>query len=42
MTTSWASGWSNPAAAPVFARYLNTPKTTPPQDLLTDICLPLR
>ena len=32
----------DPAEAPVFERYLNTPKTTPPQDLLTDICLPLR
>lgn len=30
------------ADAPVFEEYLNNPKETPPADLLTEICLPLR
>lgn len=30
------------ADAPAFEDYLNSPRDTPPADLLTDICLPLR
>jgi AraC family transcriptional regulator len=30
------------ADAPVFERYLNDPRETPPSELLTEICLPLR
>ncbi|WP_429340920.1 AraC family transcriptional regulator [Paraburkholderia sp. GAS42] len=30
------------ADAPCFEEYLNNPKDTPPSELLTDICLPLR
>jgi AraC family transcriptional regulator len=30
------------ADAPVIEEYLNDPRTTPPTELLTDICLPLR
>ena len=30
------------ADAPVLEEYLNDPRSTPPPDLLTDICLPLR
>ncbi|MED5620331.1 AraC family transcriptional regulator [Ideonella sp. BN130291] len=30
------------ADAPVLEEYLNDPRTTPPTELLTDICLPLR
>lgn len=30
------------AAAPSFEHYLNDPRTTPPADLLTEICVPLR
>lgn len=30
-----------PADAPVFEEYLNNPRDTAPNDLLTDICLPL-
>jgi AraC family transcriptional regulator len=29
------------ADAPAFEEYLNTPKDTPPSELLTEICLPL-
>jgi hypothetical protein len=29
------------ADAPVFEEYLNSPKDTPPAELLTEICLPL-
>jgi AraC family transcriptional regulator len=28
--------------APVFEEYMNNPRDTPPTELLTDICLPLR
>jgi AraC family transcriptional regulator len=31
-----------PADAPCVEEYLNTPRDTPPADLLSDICLPLR
>lgn len=31
-----------PANAPGFEEYVNSPSATPPADLLTDICLPLR
>ena len=30
------------ADAPVFEEYLNNPRDTPPTELVTDICLPLR
>ena len=30
-----------PADAPVFEAYLNSPVDTPPTELLTEICLPL-
>jgi len=30
------------ADAPVFEEYLNSPKTTAPAKLVTEICLPLR
>lgn len=30
------------ADAPVFEEYVNNPRDTPPAELLTDICLPLR
>lgn len=36
-----ASG-REPADSPVFEIYLNTPMDTAPEDLLTEICLPLR
>ena len=31
-----------PADAPCFEQYLNNPRETPPTELLTDICLPLK
>ncbi len=31
----------DPADAPVFERYLNSPRETAPTELLTEICLPL-
>ena len=31
-----------PAEAPVFEEYLNNPRDTPPAELLTELCLPLK
>jgi AraC family transcriptional regulator len=31
-----------PADAPVFEEYLNSPRDTPPTELLTELCLPLK
>ena len=36
-----ASG-RRPAASPVFEVYLNTPRDTAPENLITEICLPLQ
>ncbi|MEZ5715553.1 MAG: GyrI-like domain-containing protein [Paracoccaceae bacterium] len=40
---SWLpSSGREPADAPVFEVYRNTPRDVPPGDLITDICLPLK
>lgn len=39
---NWLPGpGETPADSPVFEVYLNTPMNTPPEALLTEICLPL-
>jgi AraC family transcriptional regulator len=37
-----AASGSEPADAPSFELYVNSPMDTRPEDLLTDICVPLR
>ncbi len=40
---TWLPGsGEEPADAPPFEKYLNDPSSTPPQDLLTEICVPLK
>ena len=37
-----ATSSHEPQESPVFERYLNSPMTTRPEDLMTEICLPLK
>ena len=41
--STWLPGSGNePADSPVFEVYLNSPMDTAPEDLITEICLPLK
>jgi len=38
----WLPGTgAEPASAPFFETYRNFPEETPPEELITDICIPL-